>query len=78
MNRKYFCIFFRNMTGKTPFEYLNNYRVEQAGELLLSTDMMVAKIAGNCGFNDASYFSKIFRRHKGETPHNYRKKHKTL
>ena len=48
------------MTGKTPFEYLNNYRVEQAGELLLSTDMTVAKIAGNCGFNDASYFSKIF------------------
>ncbi len=64
------------MTMKTPFEYLNNYRVELAGEQLLGSDMTVAQIAGNCGFNDMSYFSKMFRRYMGDTPLNYRKKHK--
>jgi AraC-like DNA-binding protein len=78
MNRKYFCSFFRSITMKTPFEYLNSYRIEVAGEQLLRSDSTVAQIAVNCGFNDVSYFSKIFRRYMGDTPLNYRKKYKTV
>jgi AraC-like DNA-binding protein len=63
---------------KTPFEYLNSYRIEVAGEQLLRSDSTVAQIAVNCGFNDVSYFSKIFRRYMGDTPLNYRKKYKTV
>lgn len=76
MNRKYFCSFFRSMTLKTPFEYLNAYRVGVAGVQLLSTEKTITEIACNCGFNDASYFSKVFRKHMGDTPLIYRKKYK--
>ena len=75
MNRKYFCSFFRSMTQKTPMEYLNNLRVEMAAERLVHTDHTVAEIAGECGFNDVSYFTKVFRRYMEYTPLSYRKKH---
>ena len=73
MNRKYFCVFFKEMTHRTPVEYLNHYRVEMAGELLLSSGQTVAEIAVECGFSDMSYFSRMFRRYMGVTPRNYRK-----
>ena len=73
MSRKYFCSFFRNMTQKSPVDYLNSYRVEKACEALLRTDRTVAQIAGDCGFNDVSYFTKIFRRYAAQTPLGYRK-----
>ena len=72
MSRRYFCTFFRTMTGRTPMEHLNLYRIETAGELLLSTDRPVSEIAGLCGFDDASYFAKLFRRHMGCSPRRYR------
>ncbi len=74
MNRKYFCSFFHNMTHRTPVEYLNSYRIEQACDLLLSTDKTVAEVAGSCGFNDVSYFTKTFHRYMGITPLGCRKK----
>ena len=74
MNRKYFCSFFHSMTHRTPVEYLNGYRVEQACEMLLHTDLTVAEIAGRCGFNDVSYFTKTFHRYMGITPLGCRKK----
>lgn len=74
MSPKYFCRAFSQMTGKTPIEYLNYYRVEQAGEQLLLTDCSVTDIALGCGFNDMSYFSKIFSRYKGMSPTVYRRK----
>ncbi len=74
MNRKYFCSFFHNITHRTPVEYLNSYRIEQACDLLLSTDKTVAEIAGECGFNDVSYFTKTFHRYMGITPLGCRKK----
>lgn len=73
MAPRYFCRAFSAMTGKTPIEYLNYYRVEQAGEQLLLTEDTVTEIALNCGFNDMSYFSKTFAKHKGCSPSAYRK-----
>lgn len=74
MNRKYFCQFFKEMTHKTPIEYLNHYRVEMAGEQLLASNQTVAEVAISCGFNDMSYFSRMFRRYMGVTPRNYRQR----
>lgn len=73
MNPKYFCRAFAKMTGRTPIEYLNYFRVEQAGEQLALTDEPVTEIALNCGFNDMSYFSRTFSRLKGMPPSAYRK-----
>ena len=72
MSPKYFCAFFREMTGKTPVKYLNTYRVERAARKLISTDMPITDIAYGCGFNDLSYFIKTFKSIKGITPKAFR------
>lgn len=73
MSPRYFCRAFSSVTGKTPIAYLNYYRIEIAGEKLLMTKDTVTDIALSCGFNDASYFSKMFQRQKGVSPVKYRK-----
>lgn len=73
MSPKYFCYFFKEMTRKTPIEYLNSYRVEKASRKLINTDTSVTDIAFSCGFNDLSYFIKTFKAQKGVTPAQFRK-----
>ena len=74
MAPKYFCRVFHQITGRTPINYLNYYRVECAAELLRSTDDSITEIAFACGFNDSCYFSKTFFRYKGVNPKEYRRK----
>lgn len=74
MTPKYFCSFFFGITGKTPIEYVNFYRIERACEQLIFTDYQITEIAYNCGFNDVSYFTKTFKKITGNTPYSYRKK----
>ncbi len=73
MAPRYFCRAFSGMTGKTPIDYLNYYRVEQACEMIVLTDNSVTDIALSCGFNDMSYFSKTFAKYKNISPSAYRK-----
>ena len=72
MSTRYFCSVFKNMTQKTPIEYLNEYRIEKSARKLLNSDMSITDIAYSCGFNDLSYFIKTFKRIKGITPRLYR------
>lgn len=74
LSTKYFCSFFKNMTGTTPVKYLLTYRIERAARKLLSTDMSITQIAYDCGFNDLSYFIKTFKEIKKITPKAYRAK----
>lgn len=74
MSPKYFCHFFKEMTKKSAISYLNTYRVERAAKKLITTDISVTDIAYSCGFNDLSYFIKTFKKIKGITPNNFRKK----
>ena len=71
---KYFCKFFKDMTGATPVNYLMAYRIERAARKLLGSDLSVTKIAYDCGFNDLSYFIKTFKTFKGVSPKEYRKR----
>lgn len=73
MNSKYFCRFFREMTHRTPIDYLNYYRVERACFELAVSDASITEVSLNCGFNDVSYFIKTFKKHKGLTPKKYLK-----
>ena len=68
MNENYFCRFFYSLTQQTPISYLSHYRIEQAANMLLATNMSVTEIAFRCGFNDAGYFIKSFKKIKGCTP----------
>lgn len=74
LNPQYLCKAFKEVTGKTPIDYLNFYRVECAAEMLSIESMSVTEIAMACGFGDLSYFNRLFKRHKSMSPTAYRKR----
>lgn len=57
----------------TVKEYLNQKRIEKATDLLIHSDLSVEEIALQIGFSNASYFSKVFKKHKGVSPLKFRK-----
>lgn len=68
----YFCKLFKQCFQITFSAYLNNYRIVQARELLQNTRMNVREIGLSCGYTDANYFARIFKRLTGMTPTEYR------
>ncbi|MFK7733019.1 MAG: GlxA family transcriptional regulator [Pseudomonadales bacterium] len=64
---------FKKITGNTPLKYLQHKRMSDARELLAKTDLLVAEVALNVGYEDASYFSGLFKQHMQLTPAEYRK-----
>lgn len=67
---------FRSAINTTPIQYVKQYRIQRAAQLLLSTQLRAADIAAQCGFQDISYFTKSFREAKGCTPTAYRESYK--
>jgi len=68
----YFSKVFKNETGQTFSQYLNELRVTKSKALLLSLDIPLSQVSQLSGFEDQSYFSKIFRKFTGVTPKKYR------
>ncbi len=73
LNPVYFGRIFKRETGLRPMEWLNQRRLQMASQYLSSTRSTVAEIAELCGFSDQFYFSRVFRRHFGHSPIQYRK-----
>lgn len=67
---------FKRFLGKTPIEYLTEYRIFKSLELLRGSDMTVTEIAIQCGFGGASYFTEKFVGIMGFTPTDFRKQQK--
>lgn len=67
-----FCREFKAAFDKTFVEYLAHYRMTQAKRLLANPSMPVADVAVAVGFNDPSYFTRVFRRQEGVSPSEYR------
>ena len=65
---------FRQLLGTTPIQYVKQFRVEKAAELLRSTRLKTGEIGAECGFADGSYFIKTFREVKHCTPLEYRQR----
>lgn len=72
-----FSRFIKKRSGKTFVECLNDIRLDHASELLIETPQTIAEIAYGCGFNNLSYFNRIFKKKKGIPPKDFRKKHST-
>lgn len=70
-----FCRFLKRETGKTFSEHLNYYRIQHACALLRQSSDSVMQICYGCGFNNAAYFFRQFRKQKGVAPLEYRKAH---
>lgn len=64
----YFCRLFKQMTGKTTIEYINEVRLKKSMELLKNRNINITEIAIQCGFNDVNYFSRLFKRKYGVSP----------
>ena len=71
----YFMRFFKSFTGSTFITYLNTCRLQKAEELLLTSQYSVLEISGMSGFENHSYFIRLFKRCYGITPCQYRLMH---
>lgn len=69
----HFCRLFKNMTGFTPFNYINRIKIAASCELLLNTDKKISEISSLCGYNNISYYNRTFTKIMKETPSGYRK-----
>ena len=67
-----FSHLFRELMGISPHQFILSRRIDEAKELLRYSTMTVGEIAKSVGFEDASYFSRIFRKHTGHAPTDYR------
>mgnify|MGYP002517548809 CR=1 FL=1 len=65
---------FRQLLGITPIQYVKQFRVEKAAEMLRTTRLKTGEIGAECGFADGSYFIKTFREIKHCTPKEYRQR----
>ena len=72
LSAPYFSSIFKEEMGENLSSYLNRLRVEKAAHLLSETDFTLSKIAASCGFEDQSWFSKIFQNYTGINPGKYR------
>ena len=68
----YLSKLFRQELGTSFTDYLNKNRVEHSIELMQTTDLSLLEISGMVGFEDQSYFTKVFKRITGETPRQYK------
>ena len=73
MTESNFCKFFKKATSTTFSDYLNDLRINEACQLLLSSEDNVSKIAQDCGFESLSYFNRVFLRKKQLTPSRFRR-----
>lgn len=69
----YLSSLFKKEMGITLKEYINQIRIQKSLFLLNTTHLSIQEIAGKCGFPDANYFSRIFKKINGITPLSYRK-----
>lgn len=65
---------FEHSTGMSPLEYVHTLRLEEAKHLLETTDDSIESIAGQVGYEDPGFFSRLFRRKVNMTPAMYRKR----
>lgn len=72
LNAVYFGRVFKRETGLRPMDWLNQRRLQLACQQLASTRQTITAIAEACGFASPFYFSRVFRKHFGQSPMQYR------
>ncbi|MBQ8849107.1 MAG: PocR ligand-binding domain-containing protein [Clostridia bacterium] len=76
VNASYISRAFSQKVGATITEYIENVRMEHAKQLLNMTDAPIRNISLNVGFEDANYFTRVFKRSTGVSPSKYRQMRK--
>lgn len=73
-SKSYLCHYFFSQRHMTIMYYVNGRRIELAKTLLANEKISILEIAFQVGYNDANYFSNIFKKHVGISPSRYRKR----
>ena len=73
-NARYLGRIFKRQTGRSFSEYLNDVRIESAKSLLCTAEKTVIETALECGFDNVTYFNRVFRSVTGMTPSQYRRR----
>ena len=74
MSAGWFINNFKKINKVTPAQYLINLRITNAIEMLIGSNKNITEIANAVGIEDSLYFSRIFKRHTGVSPSDYRRK----
>ena len=74
LSTSYVCTFFKNETGQTLNQYLTEYRMEKAKQLLADPRYKISDISSRVGYSDGNYFGKSFKKYTGLSPSEYRDK----
>lgn len=72
LSRSYLSKLFKDETGQSLFSYINHVRIEKSKQFLLNDSITLVDIAGLCGFEDQSYFTKVFKKETGVSPKRFR------
>ena len=72
LSADHFIRLFKQTMNCTPMQYVNTKRIEKAQLMLYSKDTSIKNIAFELGFDDVSYFTRVFKRIAGVTPNEYR------
>lgn len=72
LSKHYFMRFFKKYMGTTCIEYINDYRLNVATNLLLTTGLQITEISSRIGISNLSYFNRIFKKKYNMTPKEYR------
>ena len=81
MSESSFCRFFKQHTSKSFIDFLTDIRLGAASRALIDSSLSIAEIGYDCGFNNLSNFTRIFKKKKGVTPSEFRdnyRKNKTI
>ncbi|MBZ9686010.1 AraC family transcriptional regulator [Clostridium estertheticum] len=78
LSRYHFCRIFNEIVGETPISYINKCKINYAKRQLIETDKSVKEIMLDSGFENESYFFRLFKKYTGISPSDYSKKYKYL
>ncbi len=78
MTTNSFCRYFKNKTGKTAFEFIREFRVNKACQMLINGKKSIAEICYDTGFNSFSSFNRIFKNLKKISASKYKNKYMSL
>ncbi len=78
VNASYLSAHFKRETGHTVTAYVADRRMEQAMYLLSATRLPISAVGQHCGIQDDNYFTKLFKRHTGKTPRQFRQEQNRL
>lgn len=73
LSTSHFKVLFTKTLHMAPSAYINQLKLAHTKDLLANTDLTVAEVAAQAGFNDPLYFSRFFKKHTGTTPSEFRK-----